>query len=70
MSFPKSLAFLEGLDLTDEQILEILLEILPKKGDFTKPAEAGSYKQARGILAGLDDEPAEVSIRRLRDGIG
>lgn len=27
----------------------------------------GSYRQARGIFAGLSDEPAEVSIRRLRD---
>ena len=28
------------------------------------------YRKARGILAGLDDEPAEVSIRRLRDNSG
>ena len=36
--------------------------------DFVPIIEAGSYRKARGILAGLgDDEPAEVSIRRLRD---
>jgi hypothetical protein len=28
---------------------------------------AGSYKKARGVLAGLRDEPAEVTIRRIRD---
>jgi hypothetical protein len=33
------------------------------------PPNAGDYRKARGILAGLvPDEPAEVSIRRLRDG--
>ncbi|MCL4254533.1 MAG: hypothetical protein KJ043_12245 [Anaerolineae bacterium] len=32
-----------------------------------KEVVGGSYKNARGILAGLSDEPAEISIRRLRD---
>jgi hypothetical protein len=36
--------------------------------DLVRIIEPGSYRQARGILAGItDDEPAEVSIRRLRD---
>lgn len=30
--------------------------------------EPGSYKNARGCLAWLGDEPAEDMIRRLRDG--
>jgi hypothetical protein len=37
--------------------------------DVVPSIVAGSYRQARGILAGIDDplEPADVSIRRLRD---
>jgi hypothetical protein len=30
--------------------------------------EPGDYRKARGALADVADEPAEVSIRRLRDG--
>jgi len=36
--------------------------------ELVPPSEPGSYKNARGILAGLWDEPSEVLIRRLRDG--
>lgn len=36
--------------------------------DFVQIIEPGSYRKARGILAGMGDtEPAEISIRRLRD---
>jgi hypothetical protein len=36
--------------------------------DLFEPVEPGSYRQAAGILAGLlEDEPAAVSIRRIRD---
>lgn len=35
---------------------------------IARQAQVGDYRQARGVLAGLGDpEPAEVSIRRLRD---
>jgi hypothetical protein len=37
-------------------------------GEMVTPVEPGSYKNARGVLAPAD-EPAEVSIRRLRDGV-
>ncbi len=36
--------------------------------EFVPLIEPGSYRLARGVLAGIgDDEPAEISIRRLRD---
>ena len=36
--------------------------------DFVPSIEPGSYRKARGVLAGIgENEPAEVSIRRLRD---
>lgn len=37
--------------------------------DFVPIIEPGSYRKARGILAGLttNNEPSEISIRRLRD---
>lgn len=36
--------------------------------DFVPVVQPGSYRKARGILAGISDaEPAEISIRRLRD---
>ncbi len=36
--------------------------------DFVPMIEPGSYRKARGVLARIaDSEPAEVSIRRLRD---
>lgn len=36
--------------------------------DLVVVAAPGSYRQARGVLAGIDDEPAEVTIERLRSG--
>lgn len=36
--------------------------------DFVPIMEAGGYRRARGVLADvIDTEPAEISIRRLRD---
>ena len=48
-----------GVPIRMEHITDI--ELVPA-------SEPGSYKNARGILAGLWDEPSEVLIRRLRDG--
>ena len=38
--------------------------------DPVRIVEPGSYKRTRGVLSWMDDEPAEVSIRRLRDDEG
>jgi hypothetical protein len=37
-------------------------------GHRNQSHEPGDYRKARGALADVADEPAEASIRRLRDG--
>lgn len=54
--------------IAQNQRADAVAEAIEQNNDVLRSVEPGSYKKARGVLSWAGDEPAEVSIRRLRDG--